>query len=121
MWQIRVSDRIRVFSAREVPPIANTLYTDDIMTRALLINWRGIILPSDCIRVTYQISHHSTRKWQLKVCPEQILTGQVEEGVIGPILGRPPMFFVSAIVSSHITKCIRNVLHTVDHLIKKRW
>ena len=30
-------------------------------------------------------------------------------------------FFVSAIVSSHITKCIRHVLHTVDEIIKKRW
>ena len=30
-------------------------------------------------------------------------------------------FFVSAIVSTHITKCIRNVVHTVDDIIKKRW
>ena len=30
-------------------------------------------------------------------------------------------FFVSAIVSTHIAKCIRNVLHTVDYITKKRW
>ena len=29
-------------------------------------------------------------------------------------------FFVSAIVSTHTTKCIRNVLHTVDCITKKR-
>ena len=36
----------------------------------------------------------------------------------GLILG---MLFASAIVATHITKCIRNVLHTVDDIIKKRW